>query len=88
MSTKYYFHIHYDKRQEAKLQGAKWCPETKKWYTLDSLCPLLEKYQIIYLQVKYEDKEHAKSIGANYDPIMRQWFTTPQGNQLLINLYS
>jgi hypothetical protein len=60
----------------------------KKWYTLDSNSPLLEKYQIIYLNVKYEDKDNAKSLGANYDSTMKQWYTTPQGNQLLINLYS
>jgi hypothetical protein len=85
MSGKYYLHISYDKKDEAKLRDPlmRWCADSKKWYTTDSHSPLLEEYQIIYLNVPYKDKDYVKTMSGFYDSVKKQWYCVPSCKDLV-----
>jgi hypothetical protein len=85
MSGKYYLHIAYDKKDDAKATDPllRWCPDNKKWYTTDKKSPLLEEFQIIYLDVEFKDKDYVKTMGGYYDSIKKKWYCTPDKKDLI-----
>jgi general stress protein 26 len=88
--VKYYIHIKYSDKEEAKALKARWDADIKRWFVEDKNNPLLEKYQMIYLNAMYEERENAKKLGALYDSHKRQWFTIPSNPNYdeLIELYT
>ena len=75
-------HVHidvpFDKKDNAKLEGAKWDIEHKKWYVEKTNKELIKKYPIRlkhYIDVPFDDKDVAKRQGARWDPNLTKWYT-------------
>ena len=68
-------YIPYDKKDDAKKQGAKWDLINKWWYCDDKNELLIEKYKKRYIEVSYDDKDNAKENGCRWDFTNKKWYT-------------
>lgn len=76
-----YLHIPYDKKEYAKVLGARWCQDNKQWYCKRGFKILVEEFsepivkpKKIYLYVPYEKREHVKQFGAKWDQDKKEWY--------------
>jgi frataxin-like iron-binding protein CyaY len=91
---KIYLDVPYDSRTDAKVSGAKWDAENKKWYfnkdgeteLSDYQKELIEKWKIkpkIYLTVPFEYKDDAKEKGARWDNENKKWYCYEEHKNLI-----
>jgi len=89
-----YLDVPYDNRADAKVSGAKWDAENKKWYfnkdgeteLSDYQKELIEKWKIkpkIYLTVPFEYKDDAKEKGARWDAENKRWYCYEEHKNLI-----
>jgi frataxin-like iron-binding protein CyaY len=89
-----YLDVPYDNRADAKVSGAKWDAENKKWYfnkdgetdLSDYQKELIEKWKIkpkIYLTVPFEYKDDAKERGARWDAENKRWYCYEEHKNLI-----
>jgi uncharacterized protein YbaR (Trm112 family) len=77
-----YISIPYILKEEAKLLGALYDYEKKKWYVVDQT--KLKIFNRVFLNVPFDKKDIAKELGGLWCPDRKKWFT-PKFNQKLIN---
>ena len=77
--------VPYDDKADAKLYGAKWDNNSKRWYVPQS-CSDNNREELIsrwgsvdYLNVSYEDREQVKALGAQWDGSAKKWYV-PKGS--------
>jgi hypothetical protein len=79
-------------RSTAKIQGAKWDSNTKRWYALNGEKTLTEQYPLkprVYLGVSFDEKDEAKTDGAYWDSDSKRWYIpeNSQNEALLLQKY-
>jgi uncharacterized protein YbaR (Trm112 family) len=79
---KIYISIPYSLKEEAKLLGALYDYDKKKWYVIDQT--KLKIFNRVFLNVPFDKKDIAKELGGLWCPDRKKWFT-PKFNQKLIN---
>lgn len=93
-----YLNVPFSMKDDAKMLGAKFDNEKKKWYSLFNNIfkdELILKYGINEthkrhnLYVPFEYKDDVKRLGAKYDTSMKQWYILDnhENKQELIDLY-
>jgi len=70
-----YLHVPYESRDEAKGWGARWCPETRRWYAFGGSAAVF-RFGLVWLSVPFADKDVAKGMGARWCSESRRWFTS------------
>jgi len=94
---KIYLDVPYDNRADAKVSGAKWDAENKKWYfsipepdgatkLSDYQKELIERWKLkakIYLTVPFEYKDDAKEKGARWDNENKKWYCYEEHKNLI-----
>jgi hypothetical protein len=84
--------VPYDMRSTAKIQGAKWDSNTKRWYAVNGEKTLVEQYPLkprVYLGVSFDEKDEAKTDGAWFDGEAKRWYIpeNSQNEALLLQKY-
>ena len=75
-----YLDVPFSKKTEAKLYGALWDVENKRWYYIGENAGL-NKFKIVYLDIPFKEKERAKSVGAKWDTEKKQWYSNQKNIQ-------
>lgn len=84
-AVKIYLAIPFEKKDLAKTNKCRWCPERKMWYCLNVKNPMVETYLFSFFDVPFELKDKAKELGARWDSTNKSWYSY-QGNDALIAL--
>jgi uncharacterized protein YbaR (Trm112 family) len=79
---KIYISIPYSLKEDAKLLGALYDYEKKKWYVTDH--SILKNFNRVFLDVPFDKKDEVKLMGALWCPDRKKWFT-PKFNKKLID---
>jgi hypothetical protein len=70
-----YLTVPFIEKDEAKRLGAKWDPESKRWFDPFPGNRNLDRWHCRkYLAVPFNEKEEAKSLGAKWDRTTKQWY--------------
>ena len=98
IKERFYIHVSYADKDDAKQHGARYDMDRKQWYTMESnksFKYLIDKYNQpikkglkIYLSVPFDGKDDAKEHGAWYDADNKAWFTwenNPKKDYLIEN---
>ena len=86
-SNKIYLFVNYYDKDDAKILGAKWDKDVKKWYTNSNNKDLIKKYGQIklktFLNIPFKDKEDAKKLGAKWNNNNKQWYAPNNEKELI-----
>eukprot|EP01039_Chlorochromonas_danica_P014701 gene14701-17193_t len=75
--SKTFLDVPFDMKDEAKLLGAKWDKDTKKWYiTEETDASPFQKFLRVYLTVPFAEKDEAKALGARWDKEKSRWYVS------------
>jgi hypothetical protein len=77
-----YVSIPYSLKEDAKLLGALYDYEKKKWYVTDH--SILKNFNRVFLNVPFDKKDEVKLMGGIWCPDRKKWFT-PKFNKKLID---
>lgn len=78
---KKFLEIPYDQKEYAKLSGAMWDKEKKKWYYDDDITPnsdmikVREKFELVYFLIPFDQKDTFKNLGCKWDPDRKLWYS-------------
>ena len=76
-----YLDVPFSMKAEAKLYGAKYNYENKKWYYIGDGYVRLHKFKIVYLDVPFTEKDRAKTAGAKWDMDKKLWYSNHKNIQ-------
>jgi DNA topoisomerase-3 len=65
--------VPFEDREAAKVKGARWNSDLKKWECKAKNEALYRKYQPVYLEPPYSEKDRIKKLGANWDSLEKKW---------------
>lgn len=80
--VKIFLEIPYEERELAKKHKCRWCPDSKKWYCVDSKNPLIAKYKLKYYDIPFDLKDEAKRVGAKWDIVNKSWYSYQENSGL------
>jgi hypothetical protein len=76
--SKNFLDVPFESKDEAKILGAKWDSEAKKWFIPEGLdTKPFDKFLKVYLTVPFAEKDEVKSLGGRWDKEKLKWYVPP-----------
>lgn len=78
--AKVFLKVPFPEKDEVKLKGGKFEPESKLWYCYSENLHLFHQRWPVFINCPFPEKDEAKKKGALYDGEKKLWYINPEAN--------